>query len=155
MHNNSTFMLRLHGNLSFANAMQVLDLVKTQWFILPYDTLVVDFENALLVDGTFVQILRRVQSIADHCHFEIHLCHVPNRIQSRFAALKIRRHDSLHHFMDAHHTSVAAKRGNQVYESWNTFVKHHIGFDKVAPVVAKYLEEVDNLPPQTVLRVRS
>ncbi|KAH9109351.1 hypothetical protein LEN26_001587 [Aphanomyces euteiches] len=152
MHDNATFMLRLHGNLSFANAMQVLDLVKSQWLTLPYETLVLDFESVLLVDGTFVQILRRVQGVADNCHFEIHLCHVPTQIQSRFAALKIRRHESFHHFMDAHHTNVAAKRGNQLYDSWNTFVQHHVAFEKVAPVVAKYLDEVENLPPQTMLR---
>ncbi|KAF0689665.1 Aste57867_18902 [Aphanomyces stellatus] len=151
MHEDATFVLHLHGYLSFANAMQVLSVVEAQWMAVPFRALVLDLERVVLVDGTFVQTLRRLQGIAERYSCEIHLCHVPPAVQPRFATLTFARHATLHHFLEARHAAVGY---GHLQAAWARFVQLDPTLFDLAVVgpLTKYLDVVETLaPPTTVL----
>ncbi|RHY41960.1 hypothetical protein DYB34_012426 [Aphanomyces astaci] len=148
----ATYVVHLQGNLSFANAMHVYTLVDSQWQRQPFNTLVLDFERVVLVDGTFVQILRRLQTVADRCHFDVHLCHVPTSIEARFSTLSLAQHETLGHFMQRHHEPChhSADSYGPVHAAWTAFVAEGGSAVSGAAVVTKYLDGVDTLAPQTL-----
>ncbi|ETW06914.1 hypothetical protein H310_03029 [Aphanomyces invadans] len=148
----ATYVVHLHGNLSFANAMQVHTVVDTEWQTRPFQTLVLDFERVVLVDGSFLQILRRLQTIADRCHFAMHLCHVPSSVEAQFATLSLPHLDNLNHIMQRHRTCHHnADSYGALHASWTQYVAETGGNGAPLAEVVQYLDAVETLAPHTTV----